>query len=399
MSDSFDYIIIGAGIIGLTTAFELIKKDNSLRIAIFEKEAQVALHASGRNSGVIHAGIYYAEDSLKAQFCLAGNHLLKQYCQQQEIPVNDCGKLIVAKDDSELDGLRHLYQNAQKNEADVHLVDEADVAAIDPLVKTCEQAIWSPGTASINPKAVCLSLQQQLMAAGVSFYFKHEVVSVDQSNNQIITPKARVSFAYLINSAGMYADKIARFYGLARDYQLLPFKGYYLLTAQAQLPLRTHVYPVPDPKFPFLGVHFTLSEECVVKVGPTAVPALWKQHYQGLSDYSFKECVPISAWYLRCLLGNHFGFRSLAVKEAKYLCAKKLLADAALLIKKPLSSGQFKRGRPGIRAQLYDKTKKQLVADFLIKQSNNSWHVLNAVSPAFTCAFSMAKQLVGECYS
>lgn len=391
-----DYVIIGAGVIGLACAYELSESDNSLNIAIIDKESKVAQHASGRNSGVIHAGIYYAQDSLKAKFCSEGNKSLRDFCKRYNIHVNECGKLIVAKNEQEHQRLSKLYQNARKNGASVSWLDKKEVTEIDDNVLTFEHAIWSPDTASIDPTQVCEKLQQLLLSRGVTFYMDTKVIGVDIKKNILTTTTKAIQFSKLINAAGLYADKIAHYYGFAKQYQMLPFKGYYLIADSSYCPLRTNVYPVPDEKYPFLGVHFTITSRGSVKVGPTAVPALWKEQYKLLQKFSMRELCEVGVWYCKSYLRNDFGFRDLVAKEAQYLFRKKLLDDAQKLTKMPLNSKGFVRSRPGIRAQLFDKEKKLLVNDFIIQQKDNTLHILNAVSPAFTCAFSVSKHIVKE---
>lgn len=390
----YDYLIIGAGIMGLTCAYELKKRYPETKVAIVEKEEGVAKHASGRNSGVIHAGIYYANDSLKARFCLEGGQLLKSYCQENDLHINPCGKLIVAKHEAELKPLHSHYQRAMANGATVELVDEKQVAEIDPAVVTYQQAIWSPQTASIMPVDVCLSLQKKCEQQGVSFYFKQTITDISPDKKQVKCQSGAIEYGNLINCAGLYADKVAQWYGLSDDYLMMPFKGLYLVSDSPAVALRTNVYPVPDSAYPFLGVHFTITGEGKTKIGPTALPAFWREQYEWFSRFSLSELSQISAWYLKSFIRNDFQFRDLVKTEAKYLFRKKLLSEAQKLVRVDLSKAAFKTSRPGIRAQLYSKKERKLVNDFVIEQVGNSVHVMNAVSPAFTSAFAVARHIV-----
>ncbi len=396
---SYDIIIIGAGIIGLTCAYELKQKDPSLTIAIIDKESDVAKHASGLNSGVIHSGIYYAYDSFKAKFCLDGNRLLKRYCQKENIPINHCGKLIIAKNEKEFAPLEALYQKGLDNNAPISLIKADDARAIEPGVSILHKAIWSPETASVCPITVCANLKETLAQAGVDFYFKHKVSGIDLKQNQVLCQNREpLSYGYLINAAGLYADKIYRLFNRQSHYELMPFKGLYLYS-QSQLHYQTNIYPVPNPDFPFLGVHVTVTAEGKNKIGPTAMPCFWREQYHGLSQFSWSELFNISTWLAKSYLFNINGFRRLANREFKYIFKHQLVKDASRLVKKKLASNDFHYTKPGIRAQLFDKSKQALVDDFVFKKESNSLHVLNAVSPAFTCSFSVAKHLVGEIYS
>ncbi|MCK5925201.1 MAG: FAD-dependent oxidoreductase, partial [Methylococcales bacterium] len=256
-----DYLIVGAGIIGMTIAHELIQRNKALKIVIIEKEADVAVHASGRNSGVLHAGFYYSADSLKAKLTAEGNRKMKAFCAEHAIFVNETQKYVVAKDQQELDWLYELDKRAKINGVETELVD-AD--AIDPNIKTYQKALFSPSTASVNPKEVCAVLKQNLIDQGIEFIFNQPFESLSLDYN------------YLINCAGSYADKIAKLHGLAKSYTMIPFKGLYLKYYGDDQPLRTNVYPVPNMKNPFLGVHYTITSTNDIKIGPTAIPVFWR---------------------------------------------------------------------------------------------------------------------------
>ncbi|MDF1678695.1 MAG: L-2-hydroxyglutarate oxidase [Legionellaceae bacterium] len=397
LKNNYDYVIVGAGILGLTIAYELLEKNNALRIAIFEKERDVALHASGLNSGVIHSGIYYGQDSFKAKFCLIGNEKLRAFCQDNRIDINSCGKLIVSKDASELARLEKLYENGLKNGAMLSLLDVKEMREIEPHAKTYERAIWSPNTASVMPKSVCKALQNILSSKGVIFYFGTKITQVDVTAKQLRSRQGDTySFANLINCAGLYADKIAEYYGLSDNYLMMPFKGLYLVSQSPQISLKTNVYPVPNEAHPFLGVHFTITGDGKTKVGPTALPAFWREQYQPFGRFSYQEFSQIVRWYYKSYRYNHFNFRQLLSNEAKYVFKQNMLNEASRMVNLRLSKSVFKYTNPGIRAQLYDKQSNQLVTDFVFKKKKNSLHILNAVSPAFTSSFAIANYLIKE---
>src|SRR3990167_7923746 len=218
----YDYVIIGAGIIGLTIAYELIQQFPVATIAIIEKENEVAQHASGRNSGVVHAGFYYSKDSLKAKLTVRGNELMRKFCQEHSLPLKNWQKIVVAKNAEEVKGLEELYQRGVTNGATVELIDENQLKKIYPNIKTYQKALFSPNTASVDPKAVCYKLKDLLAEQKVNFIFDEKVKKI--KNNFIQTTTKTIFYKYLFNCAGLYADKLAQQLGLAKHYVLLPFK-------------------------------------------------------------------------------------------------------------------------------------------------------------------------------
>ncbi len=374
-----DYLIVGAGIIGMTIAHELIQRNKALKIVIIEKEADVAVHASGRNSGVLHAGFYYSADSLKAKLTAEGNRKMKAFCAENNIFVNETQKYVVAKDQQELDWLYELDKRAKINGVETELVD-AD--AIDPNIKTYQKALFSPSTASVNPKEVCAVLKQNLIDQGIEFIFNQPFESLSLDYN------------YLINCAGSYADKIAKLHGLAKSYTMIPFKGLYLKYYGDDQPLRTNVYPVPNMKNPFLGVHYTITSTNDIKIGPTAIPVFWRENYQGLSGFKLNEFLEILYYTSKLFILNSFNFRELALIEVKNYRKKTLIQKSQTMLNK--IGDDFRPMPAGIRAQLLDTERNELVMDFMVEHTDNSTHILNAVSPAFTCSFAFAAYVVNQ---
>lgn len=398
---NYDFIIIGAGIIGLTQAYYLRKRNPTATIAILEKEVAEALHASGRNSGVLHTGIYYGQDTQKAKFCLEGNHLMKNFCREHQLGLNECGKLIVAKTTGELEELQRLYRQGRLNGANISYISAKEALEIEPNARTLENAIWSPETASVSPKEVCNKLRLLLISRKIDFFFGCKVLKVSTINKTIKTDKGEpFTFGYLINCAGVYADNIARQSNLAKNYQILPFKGLYISTKNNdEFSLKTNIYPVPNKMLPFLGVHFTVTASGQTKIGPTALPALWREHYQGFSGFSVKEILTILSWYFSSFFRNDFNFRKLAAVESKYLLKKNLIKEAGDLLRNDIQHIPFIKLQPGVRAQLYDKKNRKLVNDFVFLKEDNACHILNAVSPAFTSSFAMANYITQEVIS
>ena len=376
----YDYLIVGAGIIGMTIAYELHKKSPEAKIAIIDKEEDVAKHASGRNSGVLHAGFYYTADSLKARFTVDGNKKMKEFCKANEIFVNETQKIVVAKDEEELKGIYELQKRAEINNVNTKIISEEEVAEIDPNIKTYKKALFSPDTASIDPKEVCFKLKEVLEEKGIDFFFN---TPFEQSN---------LEYKYLINCAGAYADKIAQRFGLAKHYTMLPFKGIYLKYKTNKTDIKTNIYPVPNLKNPFLGVHYTVTSDNSIKIGPTAIPAFWRENYSGLGQFNMLEMINIIYYATKLFILNSFNFRSLAISEMQNYNKNTFIQKAKDMVKS--IGNDFIPLPPGIRAQLLNTKTNELVQDFVVEHTNQSTHILNAVSPAFTCSFAFAEYIV-----
>jgi len=374
-------LIVGAGIIGMTLAYEWRKKYPNDEITIIDKEVHEAFHASGKNSGVLHAGFYYNTDSLKAKLTAEGNKLIKEFCKAHNINVNETGKLVVAKNEDEVQTLFELAKRSIANNAGAYIVTEKEAEKIDPNAKTYKYALFSPNTATVDPKVVCRVLRNELEKKGVKFIFNMPF------------EKYQESFDFLINAAGLYADKIAHKFGVGLEYTMLPFKGLYRKYLGPDK-IKTQIYPVPNIKNPFLGVHFTLMADNTIKIGPTAIPAFWRENYTGFNRFKLDEFLEILSLEAKLFFTNAFGFRDLAMYEMKYYIPENLVNEAKKLVKK--LRGEFKPMTPGIRAQLLNKNTLELVMDFLVEKKENQIHILNAVSPAFTASFAFSKYILKE---
>lgn len=389
-----DFLIIGAGIVGLTIAYQLKKQQPDASIVIIEKESQPGLHASGRNSGVLHAGFYYTADSLKARLCRDGNAAWRSYCIENNLTLNHCGKLVVARNEEEISGLDELYRRGQANGVELEMLSATEAIKIEPNVYTLERALWSPTTATVNPKEVVESIRQKIIEQGIAIL--NNTAYIECKDNVVMTNSGKFTPGYLINAAGLYADKIARDYGFSADYKILPFKGLYLYANDDGLKLKTNVYPVPDLRNPFLGVHFTVTAENKTKIGPTAIPAFWRENYTGFDNFNLEELIDVIGIDASLFLNNNFGFRQLAFKEMQKYSKKKLIDLAGTLLKSINYYDFQKWGAPGIRAQLINTKTKQLEMDFKYEGDEKSFHVLNAVSPAFTCALPFSDLIIEE---
>lgn len=387
-----DFLVIGAGVIGVSIARELAARHPSTRIVLIEKEASQAMHASGRNSGVLHAGFYYTADSLKARFSRDGNAALTEYCDQKGLPIRKCGKLVVAQTEKEVPVLDELMKRAERNGVRLEKISDIEARRIEPKVKTTRFALYSPSTSSVNPKVVVEQMVRDAVAAGVECRFG--VRYLEHSGYRVTTTQGVFDARYVINAAGLYADKIARNYGFSLGYYLLPFKGLYLYSTHSKGSLATNIYPVPNLANPFLGVHFTVAVDGTIKIGPTAIPALWREQYRGLDNFHFSEFSETLGRQLRLLAGSGFNFHRLAFEEIRKYHKPHMIRQSFLLADgfDEQSFGDW--GVSGIRAQLVKKDTNALEMDFVIEGDDRSMHVLNAVSPAFTCSIPFSKFVV-----
>jgi len=394
MTSTTDFLVIGGGIIGVAVARELRRRHPEASVTVLEKEPAVGRHASGRNSGVLHAGFYYTADSLKARFTREGNATLRQYCREKGLPLNQCGKLVVARTAADHPQMDELLRRGAANGVTLESVTEADARKIEPRVKTCERAIWSPNTATAEPGAVIAAMRSDAEREGVRFAVG--TAFRRRRGNEAETSQGRWSAGYVVNCAGLHADRIARQFGFSEHYTILPFKGLYLYSDEPAGALRTNIYPVPDLRNPFLGVHFTVTVDGQAKIGPTAIPAFWREHYAGLSGFSFRDLAEIAWLQLSLLFAAGFEFRRLAWEElAKYNQAH-LVSLAGRLAEGVRVENYRRWGRSGIRAQLLDTRTRKLEMDFVLEGNERSMHVLNAVSPGWTCSIPFAAHVVDE---
>ncbi|MEO5360873.1 MAG: L-2-hydroxyglutarate oxidase [Nitrospirota bacterium] len=389
-----EILICGAGIIGLTVARELIGagyKD----ICLIEKEDALGRHASGRNSGVLHAGIYYTPDTLRAKSCLKGNILMKEYCKEHGLPLFASGKVIVAKTEQEIPILKELFKRATANGAKVELIDEKQLNEIEPAAKTCESALYSYDTAVVDPKSVLKSLYDDLLQTGKVTILKNTQFKGIKGSAACMTTKGEITFGTFINAAGAYSDKVAHAFGVGLGFSLVPFKGIYRkLRPERASMIRGSIYPVPDIRNPFLGVHFTRGIDGSVYLGPTAIPALGRENY-GILRGVDSEAFEILRRAL-VLFSENPKFREVAFTEPKKYLFKYFFEDARVLVKDLRPEDVIPTDKAGIRPQLVDWKTKELVTDFMVVKDANSVHVLNSISPAFTSSMDFARFIVNN---
>ncbi len=392
--ENVDFLVIGAGVVGINIAIRIKEKYPDASVTVLEKERQIAMHASGRNSGVLHAGIYYDKYSLKARFVKEGNRSLRNYCIAKGLTVNQCGKLVVAEDEKGLQTFEVLKDRAQANDVELVELDGLQARDIEPRVKTHGKALFSPSTATVDPVAVMSAFYQDACDLGIRFAFDTRYVALN--GRSIDTSKGRYEAAHVINCAGLYADRVAHDFGVGLRYRVVPFKGVYLKLHVPQGFLRTNIYPVPDLHYPFLGVHFTVDVEGRVKIGPTAIPALWREQYHWYENFSLRDLLEVGGSQLGMLFRPGSDYRHLAWEEIKKYSKRYLLQKASALAQGVGIETRCHWGGPGIRAQLIDMEKGGLEMDFVVERGEQSVHVLNSVSPAFTCCIPFSDYVCNQ---
>ncbi len=390
-----DYLIIGGGIVGLNIAIALKRAHPNATITLIDKEPELGLHSSGRNSGVLHAGFYYTADSLKARFTREGNARMRDFCRNNNLPLNTAGKVVVAADAEEDAVLETLMERGRTNGVTLSWLTRDALARRHPEAATYRRALFSPTTATVDPRQVTRAFADLARDMGVTIrlgcgYERRLGIDAIQSACGVLR------FGHLINAAGLYADRIAHDFHCGMEYTILPFKGIYLKDSANRSGLTTNIYPVPNLANPFLGVHFTLAVDHAAKIGPTAIPAFWRENYRGMDRFSLSEMVQIFCWEARLFFTNRFGFRSLAIEEVRKY-SRKYLIDLARKLTRTMPMEPYDTwSTPGIRAQLLHRHTLELVQDFVVETSGNTTHILNAVSPAFTASIPFAEWVVAS---
>jgi L-2-hydroxyglutarate oxidase len=390
-------IVIGGGILGLAVARELTVRRGHA-VTVLEKEAAWASHQTGRNSGVIHAGLYYKPGSLKARMCVAGNRSMAEFAKDRGIPLDICGKLVVAVDDSERPQLAALLDRARANGVPARMVSPAEAREYEPSVAPAA-ALRVESTAIISYRGVCESLAAELAESDVTLHTGQRVTGIATVRGGLgpeIVVQARsmeVRADALVNCAGLYSDRIARLAGLRPDVRIVPFRGeYYELRPARRSLVRGLIYPVPDPAFPFLGVHLTRMVDGSVHAGPNAVPALRREGYRwrDLSARDIADTVSYPGWWR--LARRHY--RAGAAEIARSLSAARFAASVARLVP-AVAEADMVRAGAGVRAQVVTRS-GALADDFLIQTAPHQVHVLNAPSPAATGAFEIARYVASQ---
>ena len=393
-SSQYDIVIIGGGILGLSTAMQLLERSPQWRVAVVEKEEELATHQTGHNSGVMHSGIYYRPGSRKAQFCVAGLNNMIKFCEENEIEFQQCGKVIVALHESELGRLQDLYERGTANGVpDLEIVGPERLKEIEPHTAGV-RALWAPHTGIVDFTKVAAAFANKFQQAGGDIFTGAAVKKITRSTGSVAleTTKGTLQAKYLINCAGLYADKVASMTGENIGVRIIPFRGeYYTLRQESHHLVSGLIYPVPDPQFPFLGVHFTRNIKGHVEAGPNAVMALRREGYRK-RDFSLGDS-----------LGNlaYPGFWKMALKYWKIgmgevyrsYSRRVFLRDLQRLLPE-IQNSDLASGGSGVRAQAVARD-GSLLDDFSIIQSGDAIHVLNAPSPGATSSLAIGEHIAG----
>jgi len=387
----YDVAVIGAGIVGLATALSLADRPG-LRLTVLEKEREPAQHQTGHNSGVIHSGIYYRPGSYKARLCVEGSRLMHEFCDRHGVPVLRCGKVIVATDERELPRLDSLFERGLANDVPrIQRIGPDRLREIEPHAAGI-RAIYSPGTSSVDFRQVALVIAEELKRRGVEVLTGAHVTAVRRTGDEfhLETPRGDVHTRHLVNCAGLHADRVARLAGVMPDVRLLPFRGeYYMLRPERRDLVRGLIYPVPDPRFPFLGVHLTRTAHDEVEAGPNAVLALAREGYTMtrvkpgdlVDTLTYGGFWQMARRYWRT--GAYEVWRSMH-KGTFVRALQRLVPD--------LRPDDVTRGGAGVRAQAID-AQGLLVDDFRIVEAPGAIHVINAPSPAATASLAIGRHI------
>jgi L-2-hydroxyglutarate oxidase len=389
----FDVAIVGGGIVGLATALQWLRSRPGVRLVVLEKEPAIARHQTGHNSGVIHSGIYYKPGSLKAKNCVAGAARMVEFCREHSIPYDICGKIVVATDESELPGLDELNRRATANGVPgLAMIGKDQLRAIEPHC-TGIAALVVPGTGITDYSKVAQKYAELIQSAGGQILTGCEVRGIKKSGEEIVLETSRgvISAKRMINCAGLQSDRIMRLSGEDGALQIVPFRGeYYEILPQRRHLVRNLIYPVADPRFPFLGVHFTRRISGGIEAGPNAVLAFKREGYRK-TDFNIRDSVEtalfpgfwkMAAKYWRSGFGEYY--RSLN-KQAFTRALQKLVPE--------IQSSDLEPAGAGVRAQALDRTGR-LLDDFVIVRSDRIIHVCNVPSPAATASLVIGEQIV-----
>ncbi|REK24850.1 MAG: L-2-hydroxyglutarate oxidase [Actinobacteria bacterium] len=396
MSRRFEYdvCVIGTGLIGLGVASALAARFDGISMIVVDKETSVAAHQSGHNSGVVHSGLYYRPGSLKARLCVAGRREIEELCRDAGLPYRQTGKLVIATRPSDLPALDELERRGRENGLrGLSRIGPGDISAFEPAA-TGLAALHVPESGVTDFPSIARHLANRLERRGVEIVSGAEVTQIMQGESAIEmnAGEHRVTARLLINCGGLHSDLIAKMAGARPNVRIVPFRGeYYELIDEARDLVNTLIYPVPDPRFPFLGVHLTRRVDDTVEVGPNAVLALGREHYRD---------VPADWGELRSIIA-HRGFRNLArrhlvqgAKEVFNSRSRALYARQARRLVPELRAGHLTRGGAGVRAQAVDG-KGKLIDDFVIERAGRSVHILNAPSPGATASLAIGRHIAG----
>lgn len=395
---TYDFIIAGAGIVGLSTAYKLSLKYPDSSILILDKEPEVAAHQTGHNSGVIHSGIYYKPGSYRAKNCINGRHQIVRYCEENGISYEICGKVIVAAAEDEISRLRTVYERGLQNEIEgINLIDKQELKEIEPYSHGVK-AIHVPCSGIVDFKGVCISLAGKLTASGQKVKFNRQVVGLHHRNGSITvqTDKERFHSKYFINCTGLHSDRIALASGIKSNIKIVPFRGeYYELVPEIEYKVRGLIYPLPNPDFPFLGVHFTRMIDGRVECGPNAVFSFKREGYTKTS-FNLNDTIDTfnypGFWKLA---SNHW---KMGLDEMYRSFSKRGFLKNLQKLMPSIRADQLRVSPAGVRAMAL-LPNGEIMDDFYFETTENEVHVLNAPSPAATAGLAIGDEIVEKATS
>ena len=395
VNKEYDQIIIGAGIVGISLGLALLERNPNRKVLIIDKEDKPGVHASGRNSGVLHAGFYYSPDSLKAKFCRLGNQELRKFCKENNLQILETGKVVVCQDKQDVVRLEELYRRGIANRVNIEILDSKDLEKIEPAAQTVDKFIWSPTTAVGNPRDIIKKLAEEFTKSSGSFSFNTQVELIENDNEVLVMTKHETySAKSIINSAGAYAADLAKQVNVGTEYVCLPFLGAYKKSKLLPINPKRLVYPVPNPVNPFLGVHTTITLNNEIKIGPTAFPVIGKEQYKLMDGFNLKDLVQFFTSSKALLKSDSVDLLGLAKEEALKLFKKPLLNRTRKLSNSLDSNTDWVKYPSGIRAQIINTNTKAIEMDYIVKSDKNVVHILNAVSPGWTSAIPFARWVV-----
>ncbi len=392
----YDFAIIGSGIIGLTLAFKLKQKFNNSKIAIFEKEPNSISHGSGRNSGVLHSGIYYEPGSLRANLCVMGVKELKEYIKSENLWINECGKLLLPTSEYSYSNLENLFNRAKKNGVEINKIKNEEIKRIEPNTNCqFEYGLHVPFTSVADPQEVSKSLIENLKKMNVEIYYNSKILKI--SEQKLFTQNNTIEAGHIFNCAGLFADEIAKNSNLEFRYSFLPFKGKYWKITNKSFKLNHLVYPIPDLRYPFLGLHSSHNRHGDFYIGPSSTPVFGREQYNGILGDNLKESFSLIFNFSKKIIFNENKLRTLALQELSLLTKRGFFNQ----IKKMFDNInpddlELSDQKVGIRSQIFDPQSKNLVNDFVVINQKNTIHVLNAISPAWSASFAFADHLINE---
>ena len=392
----YDFAIIGSGIIGLTLAFKLKQKFNNSKIVIFEKEPNSISHGSGRNSGVLHSGIYYEPGSLRANLCVTGVKELKEYIKSENLWINECGKLLLPTSEYSYSNLENLFNRAKKNGVEINKIKNEEIKRIEPNTNCqFEYGLHVPFTSVADPKEVSKSLIENLKKMNVEINYNSKILKI--SEQKLFTQNNTIEAGHIFNCAGLFADEIAKNSNLEFCYSFLPFKGKYWKITKKSFKLNHLVYPIPDLRYPFLGLHSSHNRHGDFYIGPSSTPVFGREQYNGILGDNLKESISLIFNFSKKIIFNENKLRTLALQELSLLTKCGFFNQIKKMFNNINQNDlELSDQKVGIRSQIFDPQSKNLVNDFVVINQKNTTHVLNAISPAWSASFAFADHLINE---